>query len=321
MLKKRYALVIVLFLVFLVSASALAGSYPEKPIKLFIPYGGGGSTDVSSRMLASIAKTDLGQPVNGINKVGGGGSVMLSLLKKSAPDGYTLGVATSGSLALVPSMRKVSYTPGDFTYIMQYSLGASGILVRADSPFNTIQELIAFAKNNPNKLVYTTTGAGTFQHLAMEYLARVEGIKWSHLPSKSGSEAAVAILGEHVDIMCDTAEWMPYVASGEMKVLAVPMRDRMPELPDVPTLYELGYKDFFIYTSFMIVGPKDLPEDIRAKLEKHFLDAAKDPEFQKVLKRLIMLPAVLPGPELEEVIIQTSRNVAAMLKNIGMYKE
>jgi tripartite-type tricarboxylate transporter receptor subunit TctC len=301
--------------------SAFAGTYPEKPIKLLIPYGGGGSTDVSSRMLAGFAKETLGQPINGINKVGGGGSVMLSLLKKSKPDGYTLGVATGGSMALVPSMRKVSYTAKDFSYIMQYSLGITGILVSGDSPYNSIKDIVEFARKNPGKLVYTTPGAGTFQHLAMEYLSRAENIKLTHLPSKSGSEGAVKILGKHVDILCDTAEWMPYVESGKMKVLALPMKNRISELPDVPTLYEMGYKDFFIYTAFMIVGPKDLPENIRTKLEKHFLDAAKNPDFKKVLDRLVMLPNSIPGQELEQVFLKTSDSVATMLKNIGMYKK
>jgi tripartite-type tricarboxylate transporter receptor subunit TctC len=311
---------VILFVTFL-TIPVLAGPYPEKPIKLLIPYGGGGSTDVSSRMLANIAKKTLGQPINGVNKVGGGGSVMLSLLKESKPDGYTLGVATGGSMALVPSMRKVSYTARDFSYVMQYSLGITGILVKGDSPFQSIKDVVAYARKNPDKLVYTTPGAGTFQHLAMEYLSKEENIKLTHLPSKSGSEGAVKILGNHADILCDTAEWMPYVKSGKMRVLALPMRNRIPELPDTATLYEMGYKDFFIYTSFMIVGPKEMPEEIRAKLEKHFLDATKNPEFKKVLTRLVMLPSPMPGNDLKKVFLKTSDAVAEMLKKIGMYKK
>ena len=222
-------------------APAFAG-YPEKPVTLMIPYGGGGTTDVTARLLANLAQKDFAKPIVVVNKPGGGGVLMHELLAQAKPDGYTLGVVATGVLTRTPFLRKVKYNPEkDFTYIMLFALWQYGLVVKADSPWKTLDEFLDYAKKNPGKVTYSTAGTGSAQYLAMEYLAQVKGIKWTHIPYKGGIAAVTALLGGHVTACAQAVEWKPYVQSGQLRLLAVLGGQRIPTFPNVKTLKELGY--------------------------------------------------------------------------------
>ncbi|MGZ3523843.1 MAG: tripartite tricarboxylate transporter substrate binding protein [Thermodesulfobacteriota bacterium] len=272
-----------------------AEQFPTKAIELWVGYGAGGSTDIPARALADAASKVLGQPIIIVNKPGGGSAVMMGELKLKKADGYTLGVLSSGGV-LSAHLRKVPYHPvNDFDPILQYSVYQYGLVVRADSPWKTLKDLIAYAQANPNKVKYSTAGAGTPQHLVTIQLGDAAKVKWTHIPFGSGNEAVTALLGGHVDFCPQTTEWKPHVDSGRLRLLAILMDKRMESYPNVPTLVELGYN--IVAPSIIgIIGPKGLPKDQVKILHDAFFKGLQDPGFKNSLKQFD-LPVVYRNPE------------------------
>lgn len=216
-------------------------AWPEKPITMYIPFAAGGSTDASARALAPGLEKALGQPIVLINKTGGGGTVGLGVLAGAKPDGYTLSVGVNAGLIWVPILRKLPYKPlASFTNIICYGTAPTATVVRADSPFKTWQDMISYARQNPGKLKYSTTGARSIFNIGMELVAKQEGIKWIHIPQKGTMPALTATLGGHVDFTTGGAKFVSFVRSGQMRILAMLTQERVPEFKDVPTLIELG---------------------------------------------------------------------------------
>jgi tripartite-type tricarboxylate transporter receptor subunit TctC len=269
--------------------------FPTKPITLEVGYGAGGSTDLPARALAEAAGRILGQPVVVVNKPGGGSSVMLSELKTAKPDGYTLGVLSTGGI-LSAHMRKVPYHPiNDFDCILQYSVYQYGLVVKADSPFKTLKDLISYAQANPGKIKYSTSGAGTPQHLVMVQLGEATKAKWIHIPFGGGNEAITALLGGHVDCSAQTTEWKAQVDAGRLRLLAILMNQRMADYPNVPTLMELGY-NIAAPSIIGLVAPKGLTKDRLKILHDAFYKAMQDPGFKKSLAQFD-LPVVYRNSE------------------------
>lgn len=269
--------------------------FPTKTISLWVGYGAGGSTDIPARAVAEATSKILGQPIVVINKPGGGSAVMMSELKTAKPDGYTLGILSTGGI-LSAHMRKVPYHPiNDFDSILQYSVYQYGLVVRTDSPWRTLKDLIAYAEANPGKVKYSTAGADTPQHLVMMQLGEAVKVKWTHIPFGSGVEAITALLGGHVDFSAQTTEWKPHVDAGRLQLLAILMNMRMAHYPNVPTLIELGYN--FVAPSIIgIIGPKGLSKDRMKILHDVFYKGMQDPGFKKTLDQFD-LPLVYRNPE------------------------
>ena len=310
-----------LLLILALGAPAFAG-YPEKPINLMIPYGGGGSTDVTARLLANIAQKDVAKPLVVVNKPGGGGVLMHELLAQAKPDGYTLGVVSTGVLTRTPFLRKVSYNPEkDFTYIMLYALWQYGLVVKADSPWQTLGEFLDYAKKNPGKVTYSTAGTGSAQYLAMEYLAQAEGIKWTHIPYKGGIKAVTALLGGHVTACAQATEWKPYVEAGQLRLLAVLGGQRIPNFPEVKTLKELGY-DYEVVSGPGIAGPAGMTDEMVKYLTNAFTKASKDQEFLDLLKKLDMLPYFLDKAQFEDYVHKSIPIKKKLVESLGLsYKQ
>jgi tripartite-type tricarboxylate transporter receptor subunit TctC len=294
--KSKWAIRISPLLVFsLLFISNGWAQYPTKPINLLIGWGAGGATDITLRTLSEAAGKILGQPIVLLNKPGGGSAVALALLKNEKPDGYTIGNISAAGI-LSQYMRKVPYDAlTDFTPIIRYGDYTYGVVVRAESPWKTFQELVDYAKANPGKIKYSTSGAGTFHHLVMEALARQEGIKWTHIPYKGGHEATTAILGGHVDVEACSSEWKPYVESGKLRLLSTYNPNRLPKFPEAPTWVELGYK-IAASGGIGVIGPKGLPRPIVDKLHGAYKQALDDPTFKKSMENYDM-PIVYRDPE------------------------
>lgn len=303
-------------------APALAEGYPSKPVNLLIPYGGGGTTDVTSRLLVNLAQKDFAKPIVVVNKPGGGGVLALELLAKAKPNGYTLGVVPTGVVTRTPFLRKVNYdSEKDFTYIMLFALWQYGLVVRADSPWKTLDEFIDYAKKNPGKVTYSTAGTGSAQYLAMEYLAQKEGIKWTHVPYKGGIKAVTALLGGHVTACAQAVEWKPYVKSGQLRLLAVLGAERIPSFPEVKTLKELGY-DYAVISGPGIAGPAGMDPKVADFIAKSFAKAAKSPEFLDLLKKLDMLPYYMDGKQLTDYIKSEIPKKKKLVESLGLgYKK
>ncbi|MGZ3537273.1 MAG: tripartite tricarboxylate transporter substrate binding protein, partial [Thermodesulfobacteriota bacterium] len=184
----RLLLAILLSIAFFifVGGEALADTFPSKPINLWVGWGAGSGTDISQRAIANIASKMLNQPIVVTNVTGGGGTLVLGRLKPERPDGYTIANTSSATLGRIPHLQPVPYNAQDplkdFTPIVSYSYYLYGLAVKSDSPWKTFEEFISYAKANPGKIRYSTSGVGTGQHLAMEYVAKKEKIKWTHVP-------------------------------------------------------------------------------------------------------------------------------------------
>jgi len=294
--------------------------YPTKPITLIVGYPAGGSVDVCARPFAGAASKILGQPIMIMNKPGGGSSVAMALLKNEKPDGYTIGLLISGAV-MGQHLREVPYdTARDFTPIMQYGIYLYGLVVRSDSPWKTFNEFIDYAKANPGKVLYSTAGPGTPQHLVMERLAMKEKITWKHIPFEGGGPAISALLGGHVQAAAQTTEWKKHVEFGRLRLLAVFGEKRMIDFPDVPTLLDLGYS-ITAPSLGSVVGPKGLSPRVVEALHRAFKKAMEDPDFIRISRQMDM-PLVYRGPEeLGKHLVEINEEVGALIRSLGLRQE
>lgn len=295
-------------------------AYPDRPITMIVGYGAGGGTDLITRTLSDLAKKMLGQPIVVINKPGGTSSVALSALKAEKPDGYTLGVMPSGGV-FTALINKVPYDPAkDFTPIIQYSAYQDGLAVLTEAPWKTFRDFIEYAKNNPGRIRYASSGVGTPEVLNLESLAREMGIKWMHLPYDNSAHTGPALLGGHVDAIADSSfAWKPFVDSGKFRLLATFHEERLKTYPNVPTLLELGYNKKA--ASFIgIVGPKGMAEPIVKKLHDAFKKAMEDPHFINTIDKIGYLMVYRNSEDLNQYIQQIVSEEGATIKKLGLRK-
>ncbi len=304
-------------------AIGLAGpaqaEYPEKQITSYVVFAPGGSMDSSARGMAAGAEKILGQPMVIVTKDGGGGTVGLSVLAGDKPDGYTIAAATSTGILRIPLRRKVPYKPlADFTPIYAYAAVASATVVRPDSQFDTLQDLIDYARKNPGKIKYGTAGAGSPMHLVMEVIAMKEGIQWIHIPFKGSSPAETALLGGHVDVV-STGD-MDKAISGQLKTLCVHTKDRMEQLPEVPTTLELGY-DYFNDTLFAFYGPAGMDPGKVKTLESAFAQAVDMTPFRKVAEQFGLVPMKMGSREYTQFLEESWPKQVKLLKDLNLIEE
>ena len=309
--KKGICLVACGVLTLLLPNLSFGETFPNKSITLIVPFPPGGVLDASTRILAIGAEKELGQPVLVNNIVGGGGSVALSGAAKKAPDGYYLVSCVTTGLIRIPHIRSVPYTLDDFVPILHFGQPQTGTFVKADAPWKSLKELVQYARENPGKVTYTTSGVGSPMHMIMEFVARQEKIKWTHVPFTGGAPALANLLGGHVTAMAD-AEGFPSAKEGSLRLLASHGEKRLKSFPDVPILKELGY-DIFNEATFLIVAPKGTPEPIVKKLDAAFHKAMDNPEFIQLLER-IEIQVAYRGPEdtkkyLEELNIRIPKMI------------
>jgi tripartite-type tricarboxylate transporter receptor subunit TctC len=317
---KTVVLIIITTVIMAFGLPALAAEFPTKSITLVIPYPAGGSTDLTGRALANAAKKYLGQPIIVENKSGGGGTVGPSLVVPKPPDGYTIGIITS-SPTIAYHMGKLNFNPvGDLTHILRWAGYLFGLVVQTDSQWKTIQEFIQYAKQNPQKVSYGSPGVGTPPHLAMEELAALAGgIQFVHIPYKGGAESNTGLLGGHVDSVSDSSGWGPLVDAGKFRLLVTYGYQRSTRYPQVPTLKEVGY-NMVSPGPIGLIGPKDMPKPIVAKLHDAFKKAMDDADFQAVMKKLDMIPLYLNSEDYEKFVRQDSERIGKLVQKLGLHK-
>lgn len=267
------------------SAAQPVADFPNKPITLIMSWPAGTGIDLWHRAMGEAVAKTLGQPVIVDNRTGASGTAgPASMAAAAKPDGYTIAHIPITVFRL-PAMQKVSFDPlKDFTYIIHISGFLFGTAVRADSQFKSFPDMVAWARDNPGKLTYGTPGAGTSLHLGMEQIAAREGVKWTMVPFKGGSETWAAVEGGHVMAAAEGAGWWPLLDAGRVRILALWSESRNPRLPDTPTLKELGYP--FVFDSpFGIAGPKGMDPAVVKKLHDAFQAAMSDPRAMEIQKR------------------------------------
>ena len=303
--KLRTVILFALILLLVMPGLSKAQEYPTKPVNVTIVYAAGGTMDTTARAIAGPAEKLLGQQFAITNVGGAGGAVGLGLVAKQKPDGYHLGVCSHPGLVFVPHVQTVPYKLDDFVPVMHYGFSPNAVVVRTDSSWRTLKELVEYARQNPRKVTYSTGGTGSPMHLAMEFIARQEGIQWTHVPYQGANPAMIALLGGHVMAESGSTEWMPHVKEGKLRLLAAQGEKRMKAFPDVPTLRELGY-DFTTGGYFMFVAPKGTPQSIVGKLDDALRKAMDDPKFLDLLGKLEMEVAYRNSSDLKKYLEESN---------------
>jgi tripartite-type tricarboxylate transporter receptor subunit TctC len=301
--------------------AALAQTYPVKPVTMVVPWPAGGSTDIVMRAISEAAAKHLGQTIVIDNKPGASGTLGPAVLAATAkPDGYTLAQIPITVMRL-PLMQKVTWDPRkDFTFILQLTGYTFGITAKADGPYQSWRDLVAFAKDNPGKVTYATPGTGTSLHIGMEQIAAKAGMQLTHVPFKGGAETNAAVLGGHTTLQADSTGWKPLVEGGQLKLLAIWTAERSKNWPQTPTLQELGYP--FVFDSpFGIAGPKGMDAEVVRKVHDAFKKALEEPALIETMAKYDMVPRYLDTEGYRKAIEEVIASEQAALEKIGLTKK
>ena len=282
---------------FLLAAATLAGAtahaqnYPNKPIRLVVPFPAGGATDIFARAVSQKLGEKLGTTVIVDNKPGAGGSIGSDIAAKAAPDGYTLLLATSSTHSVGPSLGKLPYDAvADFTPIVHVGNAPNVMVVPTSSPAKTVKEWIDYAKKNPGKLNYASSGNGTIVHLSAEYFKERAGVYLVHIPYRGTALAMPDLVSGKVDVLFDSvASALPHIKDGRVRALGISSAKRSPLFPELPAIAETvpGYETS---TWFGLYGPKGLPADIVNRLNAGVNQALQEADVKDRLARLGIEP-------------------------------
>jgi tripartite-type tricarboxylate transporter receptor subunit TctC len=276
---------------------AFAQPFPNRPIRLVVPFPPGGPTDIVARPLAQMLGESLKQSVIVDNRGGAGGLIGADLVAKSPPDGYTLLMGTVGTNAINGALyRKLPYDPvRDFTPITLVASAPIAVVVNPRAGIASVKDLIAQAKSNPGKMSFGSAGNGTPGHLTGEMFATAAGVSLQHVPYKGSAPAITDLLGNQIPMMFDPLQSViQHVRSGKLRALAISGRNRSPALPDVPTLGEAGVKDFESTAWWAVFGPANMPAEIARTLRNEIERIVRSDAFEQKLGNLGVQPSTEP---------------------------
>jgi len=265
-------------------AAIAADTYPSRPVRLVVPFAPGGTTDIVARVTSAKVQAAFGQPMVVENRAGAGGVIGATETAKAAPDGYSLGVATVSTIATAPAMEPtVTYDPiNDFTPIINIAATPNVITVNPQFPARDFAGFIAELKKNPDKYSYASTGTGSITHMQMELFKAKTGVSIVHIPYKGAGPALTDEIAGHVLVMLDNLpSSLPYIQQGKLIPIVVASEKRVPALPNVPTLAEVGVPEANRMAFYGIYGPKGLPADVVAKVHDAVKKTLEDREVRE----------------------------------------
>ena len=302
------------------AGAAHAVDFPARPIRIIVPFGAGGSNDITTRALAKVTEKHLGRPIIIENVTGGGGVIGANAIVAAQPEGYTIGTSVP-SMLIAPDLKKASYDPGkDFTYIIGVMGFTYGVVVRKDAPWKTFEEFLADAKRNPGKISYGTPGVGTFQHLTMQRIARMQGIRWVTVPFRGDPDALNSLMGGNIDAVATTSSWGPQVDAGNLRLLVTWGAQRARSWPAVPTLREAGV-DIVVNAPYGLVGPKGMDPKVVKILHDAFRTGMADPVFTATLARLNEDQFYLGSDAYREFVIEHIVEWKKLVQEAGVRSE
>jgi tripartite-type tricarboxylate transporter receptor subunit TctC len=268
------------------TAGAFADDYPNRPVRLIIPFPPGGSNDVVGRLVAQQLSTKLGQQVYVDNRAGAGGTIGTEACATAAPDGYTICVISIAH-AVNPALYSLKYDPiKSFTPISIFATGPNVLVVNPSSPIRSVKDLLALAKQKPGELNYASAGVGSFQHLGAELFKLQAQVNIVHVPYKGGGPAMQDVIAGHVKIMFSSlVQTTPFIKSGQLIALGTGGAKRSPVLPDVPTIAEAGVPGYVADNWWGLAAPAGLPKPIIDRLYTATQEALKAPELQAQFER------------------------------------
>ena len=306
----------VIFCASLIASSFLqAAEYPQKQINLVVPYGPGSAIDLVARSLAIGAEKNLGQTVMVENKVGAGGAIGTQYVMNKPADGYTIELVSVNPFVISSLTKSLSGNPQtDFSYIIRTTGYLMALAVRSDSPWKNINDFVQYAKANPGKVTYSSSGLVSTGNLNMEEFASLARIKVTHIPMKSGSESNTALLGGHVDSLADAA-WAPFEKDGKFRALMLFANERSSKYPQVPVPRDVvsanvqpGY--------LLIIGPKDMPKPIVKRLHDAFKAAMSDPAYVGVLEKFNLENLYLNSDDTKKAVMESIEPLGKMVTNL-----
>ena len=303
-----------------IAAPALAQTFPDRPIRLIVPSGPGGPTDLPARLVSQILPK-LGQPALVENRAGAGGAIGARVVATAAPDGYTLLVGNTSVLAVFPAVSaSAGYDPArNFAPVAKVSESYQILGVPASSAFKAVRDLVAHAKANPGKLNIAHTGSGGLPHLTVELFKSNAGIDIVGVPYKSGREAVTGVLAEQVDMTFEGITiLLPLIREGRLRALAVTSRARTPLAPDLPTMIEAGVPDYEVTTFNGVVAPAGTPAGIVATLNAAINEGLQTAETQGFLHKLGAVSHAMSPAEFGTFIAAENRKWSALAQASGI---
>jgi len=301
---------------------AHAETYPTRPITMIVPFPPGGVADIVGRPLAAAMEKSLGQPVVVVNRSGAGGAIGMTAAAKSDPDGYTILMALS-SISIFPvsdplNGKPAPYQISDFVPIALVTADPTVLVVRADSPYHSVQDFVAYAKANPNKINFSSSGVYGTLHVAMEMFANSADIKLFHVPYQGGGPAVRALLSGEVQALASgPAAAVGQIQAGKMRALAGWGAQRLALMPELPTFRELGYKDVEFYIWSGVVAPAKIPAEAQHKLRAAVRAAVADPLFSGAMQKVRTPISYLDANEFQEFWHADAKRLSGAVNKIG----
>lgn len=297
-------------------------NYPNKPITIVVPFAPGGNLDVSARIVTPEMSKILGQSIIIENKAGAGGAIGHQAIARANPDGYTLVTTANGSFTVTPRLQagKRPFTANEFAPVGMIGVTPCVLEVPANSKFKNLQEFIKYAKENPGKVTVGHSGNGTTNHLAILLFEEAAGIKLNVIPYKGSAPALSDLLGNQIDAVVDQLpSSLNHLRGGKLKAIAITVPKRSPDLPDVPTLDESGFKGFDVATASGFLAPTNTPPHVIAKLNQALNQSLANKEVQERLLGLGSQPSPMTSQQFTDFLLREDANAEALF-NRGTLK-
>ena len=301
-----------------------AQDYPNRPVKVVVPFPAGGGTDALTRFVSKGMEQRLGQPFVVENRAGAGTTLAATSVARSDPDGYTLLVGTASTFAAAPGLyKRLAYDPArDFSPVMYFATVPFVLVVNPSLGVNSVKELVALAKSKPGELAYASAGVGAVHHIFCELFMSMTGIKMRHVPYRGGALAQNDVVAGHVPVyFADAGPAAALIKSGQLKALGVTTATRSSNLPEVPTLDEAGVTGYEANTWQLMAGPAQMPEPIVNRLNRALAEVMVTPEAQNFFTSLGMQPRTGTPEQAHEHIVKEAARWTGVIRGIGISVE
>ncbi len=292
--------------------------FPDRSIRLIVPWTAGGPADLGFRIMAEVVSRRFGQPVVVENRAGASGTLGALALQESRPDGYTVSQMHVGVVRQMLLNPRPPYDPiNDLTYILQITGFVMGLVVRADAPWRTLDELLAYAQANPGRLNFGSLGIGSTQHLVVERIGLARNLSWTHVPYRGTADTLRALMGGEINFASEASGWTPLVEAGQLRLLATYGSERARRFPQVPTLRDQGL-DIVVDSPGGLIGPRGMDPAVVTTLADAFRAAAQDPAHTAFLERMDQPLMLLDGAAYREQMRRTMEEERGLLRRLNL---
>ena len=290
--------------------------FPSRQVTIIVGFAAGGGGDISARFIADFLRERWKVPVVVENRPGAGATIAAGQLARARPDGYTVALATTSPFTVAPNFQTLPYDAAkDFTYLFQFLVSAQPLFVKSDSPHRSWQDFVAWARANPGKLNWSTAATNGGPHIATEAAFRHLGISATYVPYKGGADAITALIGGQIDALV-AAEFPPFVASGQARLLVESGPDKLPDFPALPTYKELGYP-LSVPIFYGIAGPAGVPAEVIALWEEAAQDMMKTAAFRELMGKLKSTASYQGHKDFSATLISVQREMARQIPALG----